>query len=219
MHIYNAFVEGLNHCAFLPKYLLIVPDRDIIDAYFPDTPGLTKQLESAISWITKSITDKIEVRKTFFRYAKPGTLPISDSLPTIIWIEMHNHPFRAGDFGLVSHTKFNKAINEVAIREKNVRTLDPSENLTFADHFEAWGKLNYAGKLQFWTTVDHHVKLFNQAGGRGLNPRYYISDLELQHRVKCEESNWTVSVPSASSRDAPTSSPREDERDCDCGYQ
>ena len=214
LHIYNAFIEGLNCQAFLPKYLLIVPNCDIIDAYCPDTPGQTKQLESAISWITRQITSKIEDRKEFFRQAKPGALPPSDSLPTIIWIAMHDWPFRAGDFGLTSCCKFNRGINEVAIKEKNVRVLDPSEKLSFADHFKSWGKLNYAEKLQFWCTINNKLQVFEQAGGRGLNPHYYISDLELQCQVKREQAIHQASLPSTSRADS-LNRCRDDECDRD----
>ena len=98
---------------------------------------------------------------------------MDDQFPTFILVEMHNRPFQRDDFTQSVRNKLNRGINEMATHEKNVRVIDISRSLSFREHFDVWGKLNYNGKLHFWCVIDSKLEQFVNAGYCGLDPHYY----------------------------------------------
>ena len=138
-----------------------------------DEPGFTAQIEHCVSYLSKNFTREIENQKDMLTRRRPGVHIIDDRFPTFILVEMHNRPFQRDDFAQSVCNKLNRGINEMATREKNVRVMDISRSLSFREHFDLWGKLNYNGKLRFWHAIDSQLEQFVNAGYRGLDPRYY----------------------------------------------
>ena len=61
----NALAEGLNdnQHPHLPKYLLIIPDKDLITAADIYDYGVTKTLEDILKWLLVNIASAIDKRK------------------------------------------------------------------------------------------------------------------------------------------------------------
>ena len=124
-------------------------------------------------WLAKQMNKLIEVRKEIFYEKRRGALPHSDDLPTLIWVELFDRPYQRNRFLQENHTKFNRAINEVALHQKNCRIMT-IDSLGIR-HFDLLGKLNYTGKLQLWRDINFQMRMFD-AGKTELNPKYYIAN-------------------------------------------
>ena len=61
--IIDALIDGLSTKQFLPKFILVIPDHDIIDMLGFDEPGFTAQIERCVSWLAKNFTRDIENQK------------------------------------------------------------------------------------------------------------------------------------------------------------
>ena len=123
-----------------------------------EAPGLTKQLERCIDWLMKQMTRLIEAHKEQLFRRKQGALPSSDEFPVLIWVELFDKPYQRNQFIQENHNKFNKGVNEVAIKEKNCRVMT-IESLGMR-HYNTLGELNYEGKQQLWRDINYQINNF-----------------------------------------------------------
>ena len=206
LRVINAFTEGLNRRQHLPKYIIILLDKDILSMLDLDVAGLTKQLERCIAWLAKQMTKLIEARKEKLYKMKQGAVPSSDEFPTLIWVELFDKPYTRNRFIQENRNKFNKGINEVALHEKNCR-VTAIESLGIR-HFTLTGALNYEGKQQLWRDINYQMNNFYKKK-TDLNPRYYIANPMIRGR----EIGYNRSQALAGDRRNPRSDPEaSDER-------
>ena len=123
LRVLNTFIEALNRHPYLPQMIIIMLDQDLLSMLDLDVPGLTTQLECCISWLAKQFTREIEARKEKLHSRCPGALPQSDESPTLIWMELYDKPYTRNQFVQENRNKFNRGLNEVALREKNCRIM------------------------------------------------------------------------------------------------
>ena len=186
LRVINAFTEGLNRRQFLPRYVIIFLDADLLKFFNTDAQGITRQMETCIKWLAKEMNKLIETRKEQFADIKPGALPSSDDFPTLIWIKVYDRPYTRNNFITENRGKFNRGINEVALREKNCRVMS-IESLGI-QHFNSLGNLNYEGKKQLWREINHQMQDFFRNRTR-LNPRYYMPNLSHRDQRQAVETN------------------------------
>ena len=170
LHNFNAFAEGLNRRTYLPKYVLVLLNQDILKMVDYDLPGLTKQPAHCVNWLATQLNREIESKKEKMFKKRHGSLHKSDVEPMLIWVELFDQPY--------TRNQFNKAINEMAVREKNCRVLR-IESLGIC-HFDTMGRLNFIRKQQLWHEINYHMEQFYKSK-TDLNPRYYIQN-PLHHR-------------------------------------
>ena len=53
--IINALIEGLNTFEYLPKYLIVIPDLDVIKDVKEFDFGIYKALSAIMNWLTRQI--------------------------------------------------------------------------------------------------------------------------------------------------------------------
>ena len=167
LRLNNAFIEAMNHRDHLPRYILIVLNRDLIDMVNRFDYGITAQLERSIRWLSIQMDRAILARKEQLWNIKPGAVPMKDT--KIIWFEMFDRP--VVDAVVTICNKFNKGLNEVAKERKNAYVM-VLNSLKADKHFERNGRLNFWGKMQFWREVDYLMKEFD-CKCISLNPRSY----------------------------------------------
>ena len=81
VNIYNSIVQALNTETKLPKYILILPDRDVILQMNFFKPGLLHLLEKCMAWLGKNIDRALSARREKLRDILPGSMGPE---PTII---------------------------------------------------------------------------------------------------------------------------------------
>ena len=85
--VYNALVEALNEKVRLPKYILIILDKDAIEGvmYRIFDCGFKVVFREAIEWLIRNIEKALAMRKEDLRNKKPCALSTSAE-PRLIWV-------------------------------------------------------------------------------------------------------------------------------------
>ena len=157
--IHNSVVEGFNCREHLPKYILFMPDDDILVSLNHFTYGISSLLGICINWLAKQVERLVDARIEDLYSKCPGATFFETKF---IWIKMlacvTQFPYRAKVFALRS--KFNNALDDIAEKRKQTHIM----NLTKleAKHFDQHGRLTYPGKLQMWCEIDKLVKKFDK---------------------------------------------------------
>ena len=88
VRIYNSLTEALNKYEHLPKYILVVMDKDIVSdvqrLHFDC--GLYNSFEDNINWLLKNIAKAILVRRDNLKLKRLGAVP--KELPIVCWVKM-----------------------------------------------------------------------------------------------------------------------------------
>ena len=163
--ILNAMIEGFNRREHLPKYVLLVLDKNLIEAateHYNTDYGIKEMLSKWVTWIWKMLDRLIEIRKQDLFAKRPGAVGSKD--PKVIWIKMIDRPHVLRPdprFKVLSiRPKFNDAIDEITQNKRNNFCLgiDSLE----ARHFGPNGELNDFGSLQYWKELDYYFKKFDR---------------------------------------------------------
>ena len=171
--VINAFIEGLNEMVKLPKYILVVLDKNLIDAV--DTEfGVKLALMKMVNYISNELIKAINCRKDDIKMKRPGGLASSGE-PRLIWVSVvhrpkNTHPNMHHIYKLVSKT--NEVIEEVVKRNNRISHILYVESVNEYMHFDHVGKLTDIGKQHYWEEVDKKVKQLDR-GETDLLPREY----------------------------------------------
>ena len=166
----NPLLEALNERPKLPKYILLVPDHDIINETKAYGFGASYILGSAIHFLIRQMEMLISHRKIDMRDKKPGAY--AEDTPTIIWTCMLKRPKMLNTLGsnqaLSLWGRFNSVLEEcLAAGPDNLRLI----SITVQDmDFDLSGYLTSAGKNTFWREIDRGIMKYD-TGEIKLSPR------------------------------------------------
>ena len=129
----HCFAKGIQDNILLPKYLVIVPDDDLIHYFNYDGQGLTKPYGRLINNIMHEFDKLISVQKEFLpkRSRRPN-------YPSIIWIEP---PLHDNFVNNQEQLKFIRVLNDVAkfhegtVVLKLKKVWDQTDSNLFSSHF------------------------------------------------------------------------------------
>ena len=82
----NAFIEACNRRMKLPHYVILFPDRDIIEAAGFFNFGVSKLLAICTNWLAKHIERGLESLREDIAGKRPGS--VADFNTKIIWVKM-----------------------------------------------------------------------------------------------------------------------------------
>ena len=174
--IINAYIEILNNRSHLPKYVIVIPDKNIIEAADHCDFGVKKGLRNLIKWIMVQLHRYTESRREDLRDKKPGAV---GPKPRFIWVKMidwqmlEHHPDRSYTDVLGLRTKFNRTMENL-LAESTVSNCSHIMQLAYlskSNHFTNLGELNFEGKRHFWKEIDYNFKKFDR-GEIDLKPEY-----------------------------------------------
>ena len=162
VRIINATLEALNGCQTLPRLLLVIINKDVIESINLFDYGAYRVMAQVINWLTRQI-DIMICRKRLQILEKCPDGIFNEYHPAIIYVLMIRRPqqFKMGSkmeavCGL--RTKFNNILIDAAARQNNhilsIRTC------IHLDHFDHWGNLSHKGKITFWQELDNLVDRF-----------------------------------------------------------
>ena len=159
----NNLIEAMVSRKRIPKYLLVIPDQDIlmsdVDVFDDDAPIM---VEEAANWLVRKFDVALRRRKLSFLERKPGAL--TGLTPTIIFVRMLR---RVGKFSKESRrfaihslrSKFNDSLNDaVAKRGHRIMTVN---SCNAYEHYDHRGNLTPVGRKEFWLEVDMLVNRFD----------------------------------------------------------
>ena len=138
--VLNAFINALNQGRCLPRFLLIILDKDVIEDVNVFDYGAAKELLKNVQWLIRQINIEITRKRAEITDAKPGALYSTN--PKVVLLSMIRRPLhfpsRSRMENVVSLcTKFNDALNEVAEKyEYSILTVDACDS---ENHFDLLG--------------------------------------------------------------------------------
>ena len=154
----NAFVEALNTCARLPKYILVIPDGDIASRFCKE-PNPSIMMGAALHTIIKNMDIYIHRRQLDLIDKKPGAA-IEDNFPRIIWVRMLKRPTYVGGEKFTLRGKFNTILEERLgdglADTHRIMSIDVS-----TENFNHVGGLTAEGEKMFWKEVNSAIKKVN----------------------------------------------------------
>ena len=168
-NMFNSVVEALNQETYLPAYIILIPDRDLIlqlDDFLQ--PRISLVLEEGLAWLVKQLDRAILGRKEFLVKQCPGAVPLDTKL---IWIEMINRPFIKHHtfpvYNLVVDLRsiFNRTLQQEIKCSKLSLLISPTDDTEIRGYFDHFGNLTHEGKENFWTSVDSKLKCYDTGHG------------------------------------------------------
>ena len=160
----NSLLQAVKERKRLPKYLIIIMDRDIIhDLSDVLDPIAHLVLAEITRWFVRQIDSIMRRKRLDFLEKKPGAF--TGFLSTkVIYVRMLR---RIGSFNSGSKTagvmelrpKFNDVLNdELAKLNQYILTINSCNTY---DHFDRYGNLSPKGKECFWWELDDLIERFN----------------------------------------------------------
>ena len=161
--IINALTEALNTEKKLPKYLVVIIDKDIIDGVDVFEHGANKVVQDLVEWVTRQINILIRRRRLEMVDRKPRSM--LPGTPQIIFVRMlhcqkPNKPGSKLEKTFALRAKINDALNEAARKlEQFILTIKPCNTM---DHFDQWGNLSPKGKYDYFYEIDDLLERFDK---------------------------------------------------------
>ena len=146
----NSLLDALNEQDRLPKYLVIVPDKDLLYDIDVFEFGAHKVLADVLQWMLKEMLMFIRHRKLDLLDKKPGAVVSED--PMVILVRMLRRQERFKPDSKIDkicslRAKFNDSLNEQALKlGYRILTINSCKTM---DHFNKWGNLPVKGLYAF----------------------------------------------------------------------
>ena len=115
--VVNATIEGLNSKEHLPKYVLVLLDKDLIENLNYFEYGISELLDTCVYWLVKEFNRMFEARREDIHQKKPGALSTATE-PRIIWVAMLPRPMVQDEHKLLytNRSKFNKSLEDTVAK-------------------------------------------------------------------------------------------------------
>ena len=163
--IFNCLVNALNENVRLPKYILICPDRDIIEYAKQNEFGASLMFEDLLDWLCRNFETVLDTRREDIRSKRHGAL-WSYAEPRLVWIQMIPRPFiddPAKKFVFAQCKKFNETMEDIVLKFKHSHVMSISFPEDSSNLFDRMGFLSSSGKVAFWREVDKQMKAFDKS--------------------------------------------------------
>ena len=166
----DPLAEALNKYHKLLKYMLVVPDKDLLSHLKWDN-GISVEIGASLHYLVKQQDLYLQRRKRELAQKKPGAL-IADDYPKIIWIRMLKRPQNLVNGTVFTHRrKFNSILKERLLDGNaavhHIMSIDIQQQ-----DFDIGGNLTPGGKTTFWNEVNRAMQKFD-ADTITLRPRKY----------------------------------------------
>ena len=170
LKLVNPLVDALNDDHHLPKYILFIPDKDLMEAKVDRSAFM---IGANLHYIVKQADLHLERRQQDLLNKRPGAL--SGESPKLIWIRMLQRPLDVlvENYEILSlRGKFN-FILEDRLLDGDVENHHIMSIEVDAKHYDLVGNLTERGKSIFWNEVDKAMKKFDTKEIQ-LRPRKFL---------------------------------------------
>ena len=160
----NALATGLNEKVRFPRYIIFIPDADILSTIDFYDFGMPITFEACIRWLFRQIEKFFIARKEDLRKQRSGSVGVDTRF---IWVNVINRPAIRNNPNkklvkvLAGRRLFNIALNEVIADTRYMHSMDLGE-APDARCFDRFGNLSAMGQNWFWKEIDHTFKKFDR---------------------------------------------------------
>ena len=156
--LHNKVLEGLNDPeTLLPKYILMLPDKDLIEQASHAGFGCKGIFKRILFWLASNINRAMEIRIDELRQKRAGSL---HHIPKFVWVKMLVRPFisqtHKGFVFAQCHT-FNMILSSTVNKFNNMVIIQ-FDLLDDGDLFDLQGNLAVAGKSQFCRELNCQIR-------------------------------------------------------------
>ena len=163
VRLQHAFTEAFNRRIKLPKYIIILPDKDFIMAADFFEFGVKKLLCGLTMWLARELERMLDIRMNDLFEQRPGSVYHHET--QVIWVRMTQRPPAPPSnerFKIQAvKSKMDTAIDELIEARKNTHAIN-IDHLQPLAHFDQQGRLNHDGLLAFWKELDFQFKRFDR---------------------------------------------------------
>ena len=161
--ILNTLIEQFNNIHILPRFLVVIIDKDILTDIDVFDSHAISMLTDDIQWLVGQINAAVTRKKSEIIERRPGAIFTGD--PKIIFVRMLRRfeKYTSGsklDILYGMRSKFNDCLN-AAVAEIDQRMLTITSCNT-RDHFDFYGNLSVKGKFEFWREMDELLDRFDR---------------------------------------------------------
>ena len=159
--IINTLIDTLDKKHCLPRFLIIVPDKDILNDCKVYSQDILRTVRTVVQWFVKQTTILLRHKREDILAKKPGALYSGD--PTVIYVRMICRHDNCGKTTLQEilnlRSKFNEALNDAAAQEDQRILMINSCNGT--EFFDQKGNLSTKGKHAVWAELNDLLERYD----------------------------------------------------------
>ena len=160
----QCIAEGLNERIRLPKYVLIIPDIDILASIKFYEYAMPIAFDLCLKYLMTHIARLFEERREDLKKWKPGAV---GQETRFIWVNVINrpaikyHPDADRQKIIACRQKFNITLNNLAAGTRYNHAICLKE-FTDKKLFDPFGNLSPEGEIKFWREIDYFFKKFDR---------------------------------------------------------
>ena len=158
-NVVNALIEAINEKTKLLRFVVVVPDADILRFINFFSTCVSMITGKCLNWIINCMERIIDARKNEFRKKKPGS--IAPNEPKIIWVKMLDRPNKEFNDLLSVRDKYNSILEDLLSTRCNHYIMDVNEEVCHPLHYTFHNTLNDRGKNVFWEIIDCQIEEFD----------------------------------------------------------
>ena len=157
--IVNGLIEAFNKYHTMPRFIIIIPDWDILKYINFYKFGASKFIGTMVDWLITEVSSAVDDKKAEMKTRRPGSVVSLE--PKLIMIKMIDRPGTSDV--LESREKYNAVLEEALFQTKKMYIMDINASLDFyrAD-FEVTSNLNFTGRKKYWAEFDAQLADFDQ---------------------------------------------------------
>ena len=158
----NALIEALNDRERLPRYIIFILDKEIIEDVNIFNFRASKAINTNVNWLIRQANMMVRRKRLQILEKKPGAVYSGD--PKIIFTTMMKRATlyqRGSKMEAVCslRSKFNDIVSSVTAKHDN--HLLQIRSCISPDHFDQFGNLSSKGKFEFWYEMDQLIQRFD----------------------------------------------------------
>ena len=153
--IQNAVVQELNRCKALPRFIIIIPDWDILKSLDLNDWGVSLAIEKCMKWLVREVNRAVQTKKEDWCNVRKGA--VTPGEPKIFYTEMLYKP--QTDSAIANKKRFNIIMENCLCDYQNhfIARINVDPFL-----FDFTNHLTEEGQFRFRCNMDKAIKSFDR---------------------------------------------------------
>ena len=125
--IVNGLIEAFNKYHTMPRFIIIVPDWDILKYINFYEFRASKFIGTMVDWLIKEVSSAVDEKKADMKRSRPGSVVSLE--PKLIMVKMIDRPGTSDV--LKSREKYNAVLEEALFQTKKMYIMDINTSMEF----------------------------------------------------------------------------------------
>ena len=151
--ILNNLIDAINREQLLPRFIIICPDWNILQAINYYDLGVSKIIGANLEWLIREVDPIIPTKKIELKAKQSGAVFYTE--PKIVWIHMITCPYPSRVLAL--RKKFNAILEETLSKTRGMFIMDVQDKISSC-FFDRANYLTATRRMTYWKNVDDNIK-------------------------------------------------------------